>query len=99
MKNQPTKAMDHMHEPATLYMRTDVPKLESQWTVAQALEHIRGHGLGERIVYFYVVDAGGTLLGVLPARRLLTSPLEAVIGEMMLTKLVTVPESATVFDV
>jgi len=99
MKDQPTKVMDHMHEPARLYMRTDVPKLESQWTVGQALEHIRGHGLGERIVYFYVVDAGGTLLGVLPARRLLTSPLEAVIGEMMLTKLVTVPESATVFDV
>jgi magnesium transporter len=36
---------------------------------------------------------------VLPPRRLLTSPLDALIGTLMLTKLVTVPEEATVFDV
>jgi magnesium transporter len=97
--NSQKKPIDHMHEPARLYMRTDVAKLERDWTVGQALEYIRGNGIGERIIYFYVVDGRGTLLGVLPARRLLTSPLESVVGEMMLTRLVTVPEDATVFDV
>jgi magnesium transporter len=94
----PHSSLAHMHEPVTAYMRTDVPILEKHWTVQDALDHIRGHGIGERIVYFYVVDPEKRLLGVLPSRRLLTSSLQARIGDLMITRLVTIAENASVFE-
>src|SRR5439155_1318675 len=51
-----------------------------------------------RIIYFYVVDADGRLHGVVPTRRLLLSPPEKPVAEIMVTPLITVPASATVLD-
>jgi len=44
------------------------------------------------------VDAAQRLLGVVPTRRLLMSPPEATIRDVMLTSLVTIQASATVLD-
>jgi magnesium transporter len=65
-------------------------------TVQQALDVIRRRGLGEKIVYFYVVDEAGCLLGVLPTRRLLTAPLDRCLAEVMLTQVIALPQTATV---
>jgi magnesium transporter len=82
----------------TEFARTDFPKLDSGMSVAQALTIIREHGVGERLIYFYVVDTEGKLSGVLPTRRLLTSPVEAKLDEIMIRRVVALPQTATLLD-
>ena len=89
---------DHMQQPIMTVARTDVATLREEFTVRQALDDIRSRGLGERIVYFYVVDAEGALVGVVPTRRLLIAPLEQRLSEVMIRRVVTIPEDATVLD-
>jgi magnesium transporter len=66
--------------------------------VGEALEAIRRTGLAERIFYFYVVDADGHLSGVVPARKLLTEALERKIDEVMMKRVLSLPESATLME-
>ncbi len=77
---------------------TDVARLDQQLTIRQALDAIRQKGLGDRIVYFYVVDGEDRLVGVVPTRRLLISPLETPIAEVMIRSVVTIPHSASVLE-
>jgi len=67
-------------------------------TVEQALGAIRQQGLGERIIYFYVVDEQDRLAGVLPTRRLLTAPPRTTLGELMVKRVIAIPATATVLD-
>ncbi|MEI9897985.1 MAG: hypothetical protein WDN28_30045 [Chthoniobacter sp.] len=64
----------HFRESVLVHARQDFSLLRENMTVDEALAAIRQHGVGERIVYFYVADAEGRLAGVLPTRRLLASP-------------------------
>jgi magnesium transporter len=89
---------DHLQERITSFMRTDEPMLRRDMTVGQALAAIREHGLGERIVYFYVVDGEEHVVGVLPTRRLLTSPLGTRLDEAMIDRVVTIPAGASVLE-
>ena len=65
--------MTHDPEPLSQSVMTvarrDVATLKQALTVQQALDAIRERGVGEKIVYFYVVDADERLVGVLPTRR------------------------------
>src|SRR3954462_2836513 len=65
-------ATAHVDERVLAHARKDLPLLQAQMTVGEALETIRREALGERIIYFYAVDENGALAGVLPTRRLLT---------------------------
>lgn len=85
-------------KPALEFARQDFPKLPATWSVQEALDFIREHGVGEKIVYFYVVDNEGRLIGVVPTRRLLTSPLEKQLAEIMISRMVTIPHTATLMD-
>jgi magnesium transporter len=67
-------------------------------SVAGALEVIREHGVGERIIYFYVVDENDRLAGVLPTRRLLGSTLDGKLGDLMIRRVVALPQTATLMD-
>src|SRR5260370_27252555 len=67
-------------------------------TVQQALDFIRQQGVGEQIVYFYVVDDRNSLVGVLPTRRLLTASLDRRLAEIMVRQIVAIPSTATVLD-
>src|SRR5712691_9593415 len=67
-------------------------------TTREALEAIRQTGIGEKIVYFYVVDETGKLVGVLPTRRLLTAATEQRIGDLMIRRIVAIPQSATLLE-
>ena len=78
--------------------RRDVATLRQNLTVQQALDIIRQRGIGEKIVYFYAVDAEDRLVGVLPTRRLLTAPLEQRLANLMIRRVVAVPASATVLE-
>ena len=72
--------------------------LRENVTVQQALDAIRQRGIGEKIVYFYVVDADERLAGVLPTRQLLTAPLERRLSELMIRQVAAIPHTATVLE-
>jgi magnesium transporter len=93
-----TPKPDHLQQPILEYVRKDFAALPSRLTVQQALDSIRQKGLGEKIVYFYVVDEQERLVGVLPTRRLLTAPLETTLRDLMISRLVSIPATATVLD-
>lgn len=86
------------HLPVTEFARKDFKSLNKNLTVDEALRKIREEGIGERIVYFYVVDDEEKLVGVLPTRRILTASLEKKIEEIMVDRVAALPNSATVYD-
>jgi len=88
----------HLQETVLSVASRDFNALRKEWTVDQALQAIRRQGVGEKIIYFYVTDEAGYLHGVVPTRRLLTAPLEQSIAELMIAKIVTIPDTATVFE-
>ncbi len=90
--------VDHLNQPVLPYARKDFPELRQDYTVQQALEAIRRQGLGEKVVYFYVVDDQEHLLGVLPTRRLLTAAPEQVLAELMIRRVVAIPHTATILE-
>ena len=89
---------DHLSQSVLPYARKDFPELRQDFTVQQALNAIRRQGLGEKVVYFYVVDDQERLVGVLPTRRLLTAPLEERLARIMLNRVAVLPHSATVLE-
>jgi magnesium transporter len=88
----------HLCRPVSEFLRPGPPPLTTFQTVGQALEAIRATGLEERIFYFYVVDGGGRLSGVVPARKLLTEPLQRTIEEIMMRRILSLPENATLLE-
>lgn len=88
----------HLNEPVVRYASKDFTALAQGLTVAEALAQVRERGVGERIIYFYVLDADGRLAGVVPTRRLLTAPLAAHLTDIMIARVVMVPDSATVLE-
>ena len=89
---------EHLNQPVRGYLRPGPPPLRIDQSVGEALEAIRASGLEERIFYFYVVDAEGCLSGVVPARKLLTEPLDRLIGEVMMKRVLSLPESASLME-
>jgi magnesium transporter len=86
------------NSPVGEHARKDFPLLDADMTVAEALDRIRREGVGERVIYFFAVDANKKLVGVLPTRRLLTAPLESPLRDIMVRRVVAIPASATVLD-
>jgi magnesium transporter len=80
------------------HARKDFPLLDAEMKVADALDRIRREGVGERVIYFFAVDAEKKLVGVLPTRRLLTAPLDKRLDEIMVRRVVAIPASATVLE-
>ena len=93
-----TPEPSHLQQPVLAVARKDVATLRQNFTVQQALDAIRQRGVGEKIVYFYVVDAEDRLAGVLPTRRLLTAPLEQRLADLMIQRVVALPQTATVME-
>jgi magnesium transporter len=89
---------NEMKAPVSKYMRKDFPRLNETLTVEMTLRLIRKEGLKDRIVYFYVLDQAGKLIGVVPTRRLLTSMPNVRIADIMVSDLITVSHRETVFE-
>jgi magnesium transporter len=73
----------------------DFVLLRRELTVAQALEQVRTGKAPGTILYFYVADADGKLVGVLPTRALLTSALDTPLDAIMIKKLVLLPQDSS----
>ena len=86
------------HASVVDHAREDFPLLDVTMTVGEALERIRREGVGERVIYFYVVDEQKRLVGVVPTRRLLTAPLEASLRQIMVPRVLAIPATASVLD-
>jgi len=86
------------HHPIIDYARKDFNAINLNLSIDEALQKIRLEGVGERIVYFYVVDDEQKLVGVLPTRRLLIGRLEQKIEEIMVKRVAALPSSSTVYD-
>ena len=77
----------------------------SDWSVDEAVRRLRagpaeadtGGGRGTGVLYFYVLDNGGKLVGVAAARKLLLSAGTARVEEIMERCVVTVGEKETLF--
>jgi magnesium transporter len=80
------------------FARQDFATLNQKFTVEQALASIRKRGVGEKIVYFYVVDDGEQLVGVVPTRRLLMAPLEKPLADLMIRNVIAIPSTVTVME-
>lgn len=89
---------EHLNQPVLSVARRDVATLRQDLTVQQALDVIRQRGVGEKIVYFYATDEEGRLVGVLPTRRLLTAPLDKLLSEIMIKRVVAIPHTATLLE-
>ncbi|MCS7167212.1 MAG: CBS domain-containing protein [Gemmatales bacterium] len=87
-----------LNEPVTNWMRRDFAVLHAEQTVAEAIESLRCQRLQSRIIYLYVLDDQGRLRGVVPTRRLLLSPPQTRIADIMVTKVITIPAQATLLD-
>jgi len=92
--------VEHLNEPITAVARRDVATLRDGSSVGEALEMIRARGesLGEKVVYFYVVDEDDHLVGVLPTRRLLTSAPQVLLRDIMVRKVLSIPHTATILQ-
>lgn len=89
---------DYLNEPVGGLAGKDFTALAQDLTVNGALAQIREHGAAQQIIYFYVVDADQRLVGVLPTRRLLLAAPEARLQDIMINRVVTIPDSATVLE-
>lgn len=89
---------DILGDLVTKHMRTDHVSLAAGQSVGEALEALRKSPPSGRVLYLYVVDPAGKLVGVLPTRRLLLSTPDRPLAEIMVTSVITIPESATVLD-
>lgn len=91
---------EHLNAPLVSVARKDFATLRDNLRVEEALAMIRAQGetLGEKIVYFYVVDGEERLVGVLPTRRLLTSPPQAELREVMVRRVLSLPATATILE-
>ena len=86
------------HHQVVEYARKDFSALNKNLSVDEALQKIRREGVGERIVYFYVVDDEQKLVGVLPTRRLLVGKSEQKLEDIMVKRVAALPGNATVYD-
>jgi magnesium transporter len=87
-----------LEHPITRHMRADFARLHVNQTAGEALAAVRANPPSSRVIYFYVVDDEGRLRGVVPTRRLLLSPLERPLAEIMVREVIALPQTASVLD-
>jgi magnesium transporter len=98
MSSMPIDIGEHLDAPIGRFLRRDFTPLRVGESVGAALSSLRAQGVGERLVYFYVTDAGGVLVGVIPTRRLLAADPATAVEALMVTEVAALPATATVGD-
>src|SRR5689334_16310420 len=87
-----------LQDPVTVHMHQDFTRVELGQTVQEALRGLHRQPPRGHIIYFYVVDKEGRLQGVVPTRRLLLSPPEQPLADIMVRRVIAMPAEATVED-
>jgi magnesium transporter len=89
---------EHLQQPVLQVARKDFATLRENLTIQEALDAIRQRGVGEKIIYFYVVNSDGRLAGVLPTRRLLLAPLQQRVSDAMVSRVVAIPHTSSILE-
>jgi magnesium transporter len=89
---------DQLKDPVTKHMHQDFTRVLQDQTVGASLDWLRQHPPSGRIIYFYVVDSEGRLQGVVPTRRLILSPPDKPLADIMVRQVVALPAAATVLE-
>jgi magnesium transporter len=89
---------DSFDDPVTTHLRANFARLRPELTVGVALEGLRRQPPPGRILYLYVVDEDDRLCGVVPLHRLLLSPADALIADVMVQQVITLSTDSTVLD-
>jgi magnesium transporter len=87
---------EQLYDPIVNHVRPAPLILNPDDSLAEALEKARALPSTQIILYCYVVDAESRLVGIVPIRRLLTSPADSRIANVMITEVVAIPSWATV---
>jgi len=87
-----------LSQPVLSFARLPSITFQHSQTVGEAIASLKTRELGDDILYFYVIDSSGRLLGVVPVRRLLLSRSDSRIGEIMIHDLVSIPCTATLLE-
>lgn len=80
------------------FCHRDTPVLRDDMNVEQALAAIRERVRGQSLVYFYVTDAENRLAGVLQTRSLLLAQPEEWLRDLMIKRVIAIPQTATVLE-
>lgn len=89
----------HMQQPVRDYATKEFWQLRETMRVDEALQLIRHHrSRTQTLIYFYVVDAASRLSGVLQTRALVAAEPEERLSEIMIQRVVAIPDTATVLD-
>jgi magnesium transporter len=88
----------NLNDPVNAHMHQGFTRVFVDQTVSTALEWLRRHPPPGRVIYFYVVDQEGRLRGVVPTRRLLLSPPDQPLAELMDRRVIALPAASTVLE-
>src|SRR5215471_13171247 len=91
--DQSVPTLPNLSTPLRDVARRDPVRLLDTEIVGEALRRLRGENIGERIVYFYVTNPDGKLVGVLPTRRLLLSAPSTRIADVMVHPVLSLRET------
>jgi magnesium transporter len=90
---------EHMQRPVREFARHDFVQLPQTMRVGEALDFIRDYRApGQSLIYFYVVDDALRLTGVLQTRALLTAQSDESLTDVMIRRVIAIPENATVLE-
>jgi magnesium transporter len=94
-KNSHKLNLDYLTDNITQHMHQRFIRLQTDWSIQQAITELQKHDLSEQIVYLYVVDKSERLAGVVPVRNLLSSNPEMKISDVMIRDVVSIAADAT----
>lgn len=84
------RLLNYPDDSAGSIMTTEYVSLKKDWTVAQAMSHIKSIGIHKETIYTCYVTEQRKLLGIVTAKDLMTSDDNIKISEFMETKIVFV---------
>jgi magnesium transporter len=88
-----------MQRPVREFARGDFVQLPQTMRVDEALKFIRNYrSAGQSLIYFYVVDNESRLVGVLQTRALLTAQPDENLADVMIRRVIAIPENATLLE-
>jgi magnesium transporter len=91
MRKTVNELLQYPEDSAGSIMTTEFVGLKKDMTVGDALEYIRKVAIDKETIYTcYVIAKDRHLLGYVSAKKLLTSPLDAVVGDIMDENVVSV---------
>ena len=89
---------EDLQRPVLDFASKEFSVLDENLTAGEAIESVRAGGLRDQIIYFYVTNREGKLVGVLPAKRLLTDPADTPVASAMIRRVVAIPSHATLLE-